>query len=105
MQIHVIQRGDSLVSIANTYVVEPDDIIHANELHRPNELVVGQTLVIPLLGQFYVVQQNDTVSSTAAPFGITVEQLAAINQIPVDAALQDGMRLYMPAREKRDITT
>jgi len=105
MQIHVIQRGDSIFSIANTYGVDPDDIIHANELHRPNELVVGQTLVIPIVGQFYVVQQNDTVSSIAEQFGITVEQLAAINQIPVDAALQEGMRLYIPEREKRDITT
>src|SRR5690625_6119900 len=90
MQIHVIQRGDSIFSIANTYGVDPDDIIHANELDRPNELVVGQTLVIPIVGQFYVVQQNDTVSSIAEQFGITVEQLAAINQIPVDAALQEG---------------
>ena len=46
MIIHVVKPGDSIYSIAKANGVSQDKIIRENEIANPNELVVGQTLVI-----------------------------------------------------------
>ncbi|GGJ89414.1 spore germination protein YaaH [Lentibacillus kapialis] len=104
MQIHVIKQGDTIYNIADTYGTIPTDIIDANELDAPNNLVVGQALVIPIAGQFYFVQQGDSLYSIGRQFGLTAEQLAQINNIPVDGTLSVGTRLYIPEQPKPEIT-
>jgi len=105
MQIYVVQQGDTVFSIANTYGITPDEIIQANELESPNDLVVGQALVLPILGQFYQVRSGDTLDSLAAHFHQSKEEIARVNQIPLDIKLTEGMTLYIPEGEKRPITS
>lgn len=105
MQIHVVQQGDTLYNIADTYGTTPTDIIEANELDAPNNLVVGQTIVIPIVGQFYFVQQGDSLYSIARQFGLSAEQLAQINNIPIDSTLSPETRLYIPEQPQSDITS
>lgn len=76
MQIHVVQQGQSLFGIAQAYNTTVNDLIEANEIPNPNRLVVGQTLVIPIIGRFYWVQPGDSLFSIAQRFGITIQQLA-----------------------------
>lgn len=45
--VHTIESGESLYSIAKRYNVTTDAIMAANKLTSPNELFVGQKLVIP----------------------------------------------------------
>ncbi|MFB4168728.1 LysM peptidoglycan-binding domain-containing protein [Virgibacillus sp. JSM 102003] len=104
MQIYVVQQGDTLNAIANTYGANPSDIIDANELDTPNNLVVGQALVIPIVGEFYVVQPGDSLYSIAQKFNMSYQQLAQINNIQVGSILSVGQRLYIPARPQREIT-
>ena len=47
MEIHVVQSGDTLWDIARQYGVPVDQIITANALDNPDNLVVGMALVIP----------------------------------------------------------
>lgn len=60
MIIHVVKPGDNIYSISNQYNVPFQQIIDYNELTNPNQLVVGQTIVIldglpdPKLGTFSV---------------------------------------------------
>lgn len=100
-----MQQGDTLFAIANTYGTTPDQIIEANELQAPSNLVVGQTLVIPIVGRFYFVQPGDSLYSIAQRFGMTAQQLAQVNNIPVGKTLQVGERLYIPPQPKREITS
>lgn len=100
MQIHVIQPGDSLTTIARTYGSTVADIVEANEIPNPNNLVVGQTIVIPIIGSFYWVQQGDSLYSIARRFNTNYQELARINGIAVDRPLQVGFRLYIPQRPK-----
>ncbi|MBP1950426.1 LysM peptidoglycan-binding domain-containing protein [Virgibacillus litoralis] len=104
MQIHVVQQGDTLNAIANTYGANPSDVIDSNELDTPNNLVVGQSLVIPIAGEFYVVQPGDSLYSIAQKFGMSYQQLAQINNLQVGSILSVSQRLYIPARQKREIT-
>lgn len=106
MQIHVVTNGQSVFEIANTYGTTSEAIINANELETPNQLVVGQALVIPIAGQFYMVQSGDSLYTIARQFGLSVEELARINNISTDQPLQVGLRLYIPEpKEKPPITS
>ena len=49
-----MKPGDSLFSIAQTYGTTAQEIATVNQLPNPNRLVVGQALVIPVWGSFYV---------------------------------------------------
>jgi spore germination protein len=102
MQIHVVQPGQTLTGIAQAYSTTPEEIIRANKLPNPNSLVVGQAIVIPIVGRFYWVQSGDSLWLIARKFRITPQQLAQINRIPLDYSLQIGQRLYIPPQPKRN---
>lgn len=104
MQIHVVTSGQSVYGIAQAYNTSPDRIISANELKAPNQLVVGQALVIPITGSYYFVQPGDSLTTISQKVGVPVSELAGINQISVDAPLNVGTRLYIPPRTKTDAT-
>ncbi len=101
MQIHVVQPGQSIYSIAQTYNSTVGAIVGANELPNPNRLVVGQALVIPIIGSFYQVQPGDSLYSIARQFGINYQTLARVNGIPPTRPLPVGLKLYIPPRPKR----
>lgn len=105
LQIHVVTEGETLTSIANTYNTTAVAITNANELDAPNDLVIGQALVIPIFGQFYFVQQGDSLYSIANRFGMTYQELATINNISPEMTLPIGLRIYIPPRAKRAITS
>ncbi|MHC0039606.1 glycosyl hydrolase family 18 protein [Pseudoneobacillus sp. C159] len=100
MQIHVIESGQSLTGIAQAYGTTVNDIVEANELPNPNDLVDGQALVIPIVGSFYWVKQGDTLWSISRRYGVSYQELARINRVPANQPLQAGFRLYIPPRPK-----
>jgi spore germination protein len=102
MQIHVVRPGQSLYGIAQAFNTTVDDIADANEINPRETLVVGQALVIPIVGRYYFVQPGDTLTSIARRFGTTAERLAAVNALDIGAALPVGLRLYIPPAPKRD---
>lgn len=103
MQIYVIQPGDTLWNIAQQYQSSVTDIVDANELPDSNQLVVGQAIVIPIVGQFYWVQAGDSLWEISNRFGINYQVLAEVNQLSLQQPLQVGMRLYIPEGDKREI--
>lgn len=102
MQIHVVQQNQSLTGIAQAYGSSVNDIVEANELPNPNNLVVGQTLVIPIVGQFYWVQSGDSLYSISRKFGMSYQELASVNGISINRPLQIGYRLYIPPRPRKN---
>jgi spore germination protein len=101
MQIHVVQPGQTLYGIADAYGVNMDTITEANQLSAPERLVIGQTLVIPIVGQYYWVQQGDSFYSIAKRFGLKASELAEVNGLTLNQPLQAGFRLYIPPVPKR----
>lgn len=100
MQIHVVQRNQTVFTIAEAYSIPVSDIVEANELQSPNRLVVGQTLVIPIVGSYYWVQPGDSLWSISRRFNINYRELARVNAISVDQTLSVGFRLYIPPRPR-----
>jgi spore germination protein len=101
MQIHVVEPGQTLFTIAQRYSVPPDLLTRSNELTAPGQLVVGQTIVIPIQGSYYWVQPGDSLFTIARRFGTSAQALASINGIPIARPLQVGFRLYIPEPPKR----
>ncbi|GFN31443.1 glycoside hydrolase family 18 protein [Paenibacillus xylaniclasticus] len=101
MQIHVIQSGQSLYQLSQTYGIPVETIAEANEISPSKTLVVGQTLVIPIVGSYYWVRPGDTLISIASAYGTTAQRLAEVNQIPISGTLTPGTRLYIPPRPRR----
>lgn len=101
MQIHVVRQGDSVYGLARTYGVSPESIERINELAGQPYLVVGQALLIPVVGQTYRVQAGDTLSSIGRWFGVDPAELARINQISLQSNLRPGMTLYIPPGTRR----
>lgn len=100
MQIHVVKPGESITTIARSYGSTVTEIVEANQIPNPNRLVVGQTMVIPIIGSFYEVQKGDSLWSIANRFGLTYQELARINGISVNQSLTIGFRLYIPEPPK-----
>jgi LysM repeat protein len=61
-QIHVVQAGESLSSIAERYGVGLSEIVAANNLQNPDFVFSGQRLRIPARGA--VVNSSTTISQT-----------------------------------------
>ena len=102
MQIHVIKSNESLTTIARTYHTTVQDIVEANELPNPNNLVIGQSIVIPIIGHFYFVQSGDSLYSIGRKFGVSPQQLASVNRININQPLNVGFRLYIPQGAKKN---
>lgn len=101
MQIHVIQPGQSLYRIAQNYGVTLKSIVDANELSEEKSLVVGQAIVIPIVGRFYTVQPGDSLYTIARKLGVNMRTLAQVNRIDMNRPLNIGTRLYIPPTPKR----
>lgn len=100
IQIHVVRPGETIWEIAQSYNVNPQTIIQTNQIELPNELVVGQAIVIPIVGSFYWVQPGDTLFTIAQRFGMNYLTLAQINGLNPNQPLLPGLRLYIPPRAK-----
>lgn len=75
MEIHVVQPGETLYSIAGRYGADPVLLGEANGVPPDGALAVGQTLVIQTVRTFHTVQPGDTLTGVARRYGISLREL------------------------------
>lgn len=75
MKIHVVQKGETLFSIAQQYGVSARLLQKLNQAPTDGALVPGQTLVVLLPERTHVVRRGDTVWSIAREHGISTREL------------------------------
>ena len=102
-QLYTVQQGDTLFSIAQRFGVSLQALIVANpQITDPNVIVPGQIICIPsavppCTGQYYKVQQGDTLFSIAQRFGVSLQALIAANpQITDPNLLIPGQVICIP---------
>ncbi|MBO1515639.1 glycoside hydrolase family 18 protein [Metabacillus bambusae] len=105
MQIHIVQQGQTLNGIAQAYSSSVQEIVRTNELPNPNNLVIGQAIVIPIRGRFYWVQPGDSLYKIGQTFGFSPLELARVNNIPINQPLSIGLRIYIPEKKERKVET
>ena len=101
MQIHVVRPGDTLNKIAQTYGISAREIADANQIPDLSRLVVGQTFVIPISGQYHWVQPGESLWSISHRYKVSVEEIVRINKMQNPDNIQVGLRLYLPRKPKQ----
>ena len=75
MIIHVVQQGDTIQSIAEYYRISETVLIRDNALREPDNLVIGQAIVIAYPTLTYIVQEGDTLEGIANSHNVSLIQL------------------------------
>ncbi|MDR0496059.1 MAG: M23 family metallopeptidase, partial [Treponema sp.] len=119
--IHTVQRGETLYSIARTFGVKADDLIKYNGITDPGRLMAGQRIKIPssepasgsgAAGAHqtqgsapantgfvnYRVLRGDTLFSIARRFSVTVGAIQEANKLPQNHLLREGDSLKIPSQ-------
>lgn len=104
-QVYIVQRGDTLFSIAWRYGTTVAELARLNNIANPWFIYVGQSLVIPSGAQpeqrVYVVQPGDTLLSIALRHNTTVQALVLLNRITNPWWIYPGQRLLLPQSQSR----
>lgn len=105
--IHIVERGETLASIARYYGTTVQAIASANGIWNPNFIYAGQRLVIPVGGYpppppppqqtYYIVRYGDTLAGIARYFGTSVWAIAQANNIQNINWIYAGMYLVIPS--------
>ena len=94
-----IQRGQNLFRLGQTFGVTSEAIAQANGITDVRRIPTGMLLYIPAtapVGQSaYLVAPGETLYGIAGTFGMTVEQLAALNTIAPPYQLPAGIYLIL----------
>ncbi|NOG49885.1 MAG: LysM peptidoglycan-binding domain-containing protein [Chloroflexi bacterium] len=101
--IHVVQRGETLFRIAQSYGLTTDVLARVNGILNPSNILVGQRLIIPgpdfipetETPETYIVQFADTLASISAAFGVNLETLVALNSLANPDSIYVGQVLRL----------
>lgn len=100
MKIHVVQKGETLFSIAQQYGVSARLLQKLNQVPTDGALVPGQTLVVLLPERTHVVRRGDTVWSIAREHGISTRELYQNNIfLQGQGALRPGEELILSLQD------
>jgi len=103
--VHIVQRGETLFSIARRYGLTVDSIAHANGIRDPRKIYIGQHLIIPGIEKDvgveettpYVVRAGDTLASIARRYHTTWQTLVQINGLLSPDVIYAGQVIQVPA--------
>jgi len=104
--VYVVQSGDTLSSIAIRFGLSLDQLIQSNPSVDPNNLRIGENLVIPGLEgirgtlQTEAVNFGDTLASLSRRFQISEDMLVRLNHLTSPAELYVGANFIIPQSEQ-----
>ncbi len=92
---HVIQKGETLYSVARKYQLPYELIARANGISDPSHLVAGQRLLIPNL---HKVEKGETLFGIAREYGVSLDALKSANKLGASAVIKPGEILVIPSQ-------
>lgn len=96
MIIHVVEQGDTLASIAQKYEVSEQRLREYNELPNPDNLVVGQTVVVLKPNVVHTVKEGENLYGIAEQYDIGVYELYQNNpELIMQAQLYPGEEIVI----------
>ena len=111
--VHIVQRGETLFSIAQRYGLTADALTHTNGIPDPRRIYVGQRLIIP--GRLediqaietapYVVQAGDTLASIARRHYTTWQTLLQLNRLLTPNVIYAGQVIKTPLLRSMESST
>lgn len=100
---YIVQRGDTLYSLALKYNTTVDKLRKLNNLNT-NTLTIGQILVLPIENDIdeydiYVVKKGDSLWSISRKFNIDINDLIELNNLK-DLTLQVNQSILVPKQQE-----
>lgn len=89
MIIHVVQSGETIYSISEYYKISADRLIMENGITNPENLAIGQTIVIVQPETTYKVRPGDSLESIAQQYNVSPMEILRNNPF-----LSDQEQLY-----------
>ena len=110
--VYVVQSGENLFRIGLRYGLTAQQIASANHLGNVSQVYAGQRLTIPSAGaasapayspastaqSYHVVGSGENLFRVALRYGLSVQGLAAANNITNASQVYVGQRLLIPGR-------
>ena len=95
--VYIVQRGDTLYSIAGRFDTTVAAIMDANGLVDPHFIWVGQRLIVPSECELiHVVQRGETMYSIAKRYGTTVADILVASGLSNPDLIWVGQQLIIP---------
>ncbi|WP_312117327.1 LysM peptidoglycan-binding domain-containing protein [Brevibacillus reuszeri] len=91
-----VAPGDTLGNIAYHNQITVEQLKLANNL-TSDMILVGQSLYIPPRSQVYTVKSGDVLWKIAAKYGVSIQSIVNINQLPSTDDLLIGQKLLIPS--------
>lgn len=100
---YIVQRGDTLYSLALKYNTTVDKLRKLNNLNT-NTLTIGQILVLPIetdIDEYdiYVAKKGDSLWSISRKFNIDINDLIELNNLK-DLTLQKNQSILVPKQQE-----
>ena len=106
--VHVVQRGETLYSIARKYGTTYQAIVRANTIQNPSVIYVGQRINVPTSGSSsggtsacryrHTVQRGEWLWQIARKYGVSPYTIMSANglSLPSASTIYAGMVLCIP---------
>lgn len=79
MKIYTVKQGDTISSIAQKYGLTPEELLRVNVIDNPDNLVVGQDIIILVPEIKHIVETGDTLQEIANIYNTTVNSILRNN--------------------------
>jgi len=101
LSTYLVEPGDTLKDLAERFGVSVATIAAANKISDPDQISVGQELIVlPTSGLLYSIQPGETLGTVASKYGVEPSSIAAVNQIAPQAEQPlSGQKLVVPGVE------
>lgn len=107
-----VKRGDNLIALSKKYSMRFSDIVELNNLEKPYDIYVGQKLKIyadrkiiedkePKKYETVIVDVGDTLLRIAINHGMTLREVATINNIEPPYNVYVGQQIKVVANSKK----
>jgi len=104
-ELHIVEKGESLFSIAKKYNITKDEIKTWNKLEDENILIGSSlqvTAPIELVTENYIVQAGDNLIQIAKKYNVSVDELKEWNELE-DSNVKIGTSLKVLLPEKLEV--
>ena len=94
----IVQKNETIYSIANKYKIIPNEIINDNNLIEPFKLRIKQILFLRNKN-VHVIKKNDTLVSLSIQFAVDQLDIIGLNKLNKPFNLKIGSKILIPAKK------